>query len=303
MLPVCCLCVADVQGEKFSRSLYSHKILFLVHNIVMNMVFVHVSILAFILFDLSGISATVLAQEGGSLKSDQDFYENVDTFFDPKADYAHFPGRVSDKDSSGNILKVSTENMNARFFRAGDVVTFDVPSVKHASDRCEGYVRDTEPGYFVVYVKDFYPCWGKDDYFRRGTQLNFEAATLAQRVKDAAVYRVLLLKRKRDFLRQLNDLNHFVWSYDQQKVQVAANFDQKIIEVNKKKMEALDSLAAKKKDQLLIQKGLVKKLDEIDRDIDFYRIEKKELLVDRWNSDHDLGLPVGHRPQPMKPID
>mgnify|MGYP000135562332 CR=1 FL=1 len=38
--------------------------------------------------------------------------------------------------------------------------------------------------------------------------------------------------RRKDFLRQMNEINHFSWSYDEQRVQVAAKYDQKILEIH-----------------------------------------------------------------------
>ncbi len=240
------------------------------------------------------------AERGGSLSSDEEFYKNVDSFYDYKTDYSRFPGRVSDRDASGNVVKVSTENRNVKFFRAGDAVEFEVASQVNLKTPCVGNVRDIEPGYFVMFVKDFFPCWGKEDYFRRGAQLNFHAPILATRVKDASVYRVLLLKRKRDFLRQMNEINHFVWSYDQKRVQLAAEYDQEIADIERKKQKALEFMTAKKRDSILTQKELSTRLDQLDKDIDYYRIERHELLTDRWDLDHDLGIPVGKRPQAMK---
>ncbi len=239
-------------------------------------------------------------ERAGSLASDEEFYKNVDSFYDYKTDYSRFPGRVSDRDSSGNVVKVATENRNVKFFRAGDAVEFEVASQVGSKTPCVGNLRDIESGYFVMFVKDFYPCWGKDDYFRRGAQLDFHAPILAARVKDASIYRVLLLKRKRDFLRQMNELNHFVWSFDQKRVQLAAEFDQEIAELERKKQKAMEFITAKKRDSIISQKELVMRMDRLDRDIEYYRIERHELLTDRWNLDHDLGIPVGKRPQAMK---
>ena len=51
-----------------------------------------------------------------------------------------------------------------------------------------------------------------------------------------------------------------------------------------------------------LQKELIYRLDKLEQDIETYRIEKVELLRDRWALDHDLGLPVGKRPQNIKSL-
>ena len=40
----------------------------------------------------------------------------------------------------------------------------------------------------------------------------------------------------------------------------------------------------------------------LDSDLDFYIIDQYEPELDRWHLDHDLGLPVGKKPQKKKQI-
>jgi hypothetical protein len=225
--------------------------------------------------------------------------EEKDSFYDGNRNYGYFTGRVTDRDISSNILKISSENQNVKFFRAGDLVLFTVARKKEY-EPCEGFVRSVEEGYFVVYVKDINPCWGEKEYFRRGTVLVFQSSKLFKRVQDASKYRVVLLKRRRDFFNQLNRVNHFLWSFDQQKVLTAAEYDEKILQLKKAKEKAMELLLYKKQDQIRLQKELSFRLDELDKDLDFYRIDNHDLLVDRWHLDHDTGAPVGRRPQKMK---
>jgi hypothetical protein len=74
----------------------------------------------------------------------------------------------------------------------------------------------------------------------------------------------------------------------------------KIEELRADKEKALTQLIDKKKKQVRLQSELSKSLDELDNDLDFYRIRKDQMLVDRWHLDQDLGLPVGERPQGFK---
>lgn len=226
--------------------------------------------------------------------------EGLDAFYDGGRDYSRFSGRVSDRDNSGTILKISSENQNIRFFRAGDALSFRLESSpKSGATPCQANVRGVEKEHFVVFVKDLTPCFGNENYFRRGAVLIIDSDDLAKRVEEASRYRVVLLKRRRDFFEQLNSINQFVWSYDQQRVLVAAEYDKEILALQKAKEDALTMLVSKKQDQIRLQGELASKLDELDRDLDFYRIRKDEMMVDRWHEDHDLGLPLGRRPQDL----
>jgi len=224
---------------------------------------------------------------------------NVNDGMDPTLNYDVFTGRVSDKDDSGRIFKVRSENNNSKLFRAGDTLYFRVQ--EHESrDRCKGFVRNVEDFYFSMYVENLAPCWHYKEYFRRGTVLIFESKVLAERAFEATKYRDILILRKEDHLKQLNGINHFLWTFDQQKIKVAAEYDERILELQKLKQSALDDLVTKKEEKITLQAVLQKKLVEMDEALKLYRVERQELITDRWNLDHDMALPVGQRPQDMK---
>lgn len=223
-----------------------------------------------------------------------------DSFYDVNFDYSQFSGRVTDRDKTASIVKISSENKNIKFFRAGDLVDFKIQSTPQ-TEYCQGFVRSIEDHYFVLYVKDLIPCYSKDDYFRRGTVLVMKSDKLAQRVREASVYRASLLNKKKDFMGQLNGINGDIWNFEEQKIQVAADYDRRIAEIEKEKIKALDELLTRRNDQIKLQRELAFRLDNIDKELTFYRVEKEELLIDRWHMDQDLGYPVYERPEEIRP--
>lgn len=224
---------------------------------------------------------------------------DVNDGMDPKLSYEVFTGRVSDKDDSGRIFKVKAENNNAKFFRAGDTLYFKVQQHPDGN-KCKAFVRNVEDFYFTMYVENLEPCWEREQYFPRGMVLVFDSPVLADRVFEASKYRDTLILRKEDHLKQLNGINHFLWTFDQQKIKVAADYDARILELQRQKQTALDDLITQKQEQINLQSVLQKKLTEMDESLKFYRVERQELITDRWNMDHDMALPVGQRPQEMK---
>jgi hypothetical protein len=218
---------------------------------------------------------------------------------DPKVDYERFTGRVSDKSDSERVFKIQVENNNSKFFRSGDEVLFKI-NLKDNKDYCRAFVRTTEDFHFTIFVESLNPCFPKDQYFKRGTVLNFYSKILGQRVFEASRYREQLILRKEDFLKQLNDINHFLWTFDQQKVKTAADYDEEINRLQRQKRKALDDMITLKQERLVLQNELNRKLNELDESLLFYRVERQELITDRWNSDHDQGLPFGQRPQKLR---
>lgn len=224
---------------------------------------------------------------------------DVNDGIDAGVDYGNFTGRVSDKDDAGRVFKVKAEVNNAKFFRAGDTLYFKVQQHED-KDKCKAFVRNVEDFYFTMYVENLAPCWERERYFPRGLVLVFDSPVLADRVFEASKYRDTLILRKEDFLKQLNSINHFLWTFDQQKIKVAADYDARILELQRQKQSALDDLITQKQEQITLQNTLQQKLNEMDESLKFYRVERQELITDRWNMDHDMALPVGQRPQEMK---
>jgi len=151
-----------------------------------------------------------------------------------------------------------------------------------------------------MYVESLAPCFSTTEYFKRGTVLNFYSKVLALRTFEASRYREQLIVRKEDFLKQLNDINHFIWNFDQIKVKRAAEFDEEINRLQREKRKALDDMITLKQEKLVLQNELMKKLNELDESLLFYRVERQELMTDRWETDHDQGLPFGQRPQKIR---
>lgn len=226
-------------------------------------------------------------------------YEGLDSFYDPTRDYSKFEARITDRDESKTIFKIHSSNTNTKFLRAGDMMKFVIAG-QEDEEPCTGHVRSAEANYFVLYVADMARCYRNDSYFRRGTILRFDSPSLAARVKDASSYRVSLIERRKDFYHQLNDINHFLWTYEQQKVLTSAEYDKKILALKEAKQKAMDQLVDKKKDFHRLQGELMRRVDALDGDLNFYRVGNEVTDLDRWASDQNLGLPVGKRPQNYK---
>ena len=218
---------------------------------------------------------------------------------DPNVDYERFSGRVTDKDDNSRVFKIKVENNNSKFFRAGDLVLFKL-NLNENRDYCKAFVRNIEEFHFTIYVESLAPCFSTSEYFRRGTVLNFFSKVLALRIFEASKYREQLIVRKEDFLKQLNDINHFIWNFDQLKVKKAADYDEEINRLQREKRKAMDDMIALKQEKLVLQNELMKKLSELDESLLFYRVERQELMTDRWELDHDQGLPFGQRPQNIR---
>ncbi|MBF0314899.1 MAG: hypothetical protein HQK50_11765 [Oligoflexia bacterium] len=220
---------------------------------------------------------------------------DMDSFLDYKIDYEKFYGRVSDRDRSGNVVKIKVENNNTKFFRVGDKINLATPN--DPDDICEAFIRDVEDYYIAAYIRDLEDCKGKNEVFRIGSTLNMSSEVLKERVLYASQYRYILLKQHKDLLSQLSSVNNDIAFYQQNRVQLVAEYDKRMAELQRQKSEALDRLLWQKGENVKLQHALMRRLDMLDENIKFYRIEREEYITDRWHLDHDTGLPMGKRPQ------
>ena len=254
-------------------------------------------IFSFLLFFFVHCAFAILAvpdlPDKGVTDADNNF--NID----PNVDYTKFRGRVTDRNKKGDVLKVKVENNNIKFFKAGDQVFFRINN-QHSKIPCRASIKAVEDFYFVMSVFDWRYCWDKSKYFPRGMQLNFESQLLSKRVYEASQFRKILILKKEGFLKQLNQVNNFLWNYEQKKMQLAAEYDKKINEVKEQKRLALDNLLQNKQEQILLQTELRKRLDQLDTSMKYYQVERQEYLLDRWDMDKDTRIEMGQRPLELK---
>ena len=216
--------------------------------------------------------------------------------FNQYFDYSRFIGRITDYDKHREIFKVYSKNEYIRFFRSGDKVKFKLSAPN--GQYCQASIRKTHgEDYITISSYDLSLCMENPHNLRRGARFLFQSEHLFKRVYNASIHRKVLLKRRQKLLEQFNEINGFLWSYNQQRIKTTAKYEGKIIKIKKAKKRELDTLKEKKKDGLLLQKELNRRLSETDRDLKFYSINDMANW-DVWHQDQNLGLPIsGHPPE------
>jgi hypothetical protein len=221
--------------------------------------------------------------------------EDHDSFYDPTINYAYFAGRISDRDVQGNIYKIQSENNNIKYFRAGDGLELK-ERLRPKDLPCRAYVQGVEEFYLVVHIPNMEVCRGNKGAFRIGSQLDGTSDVLKERILYASQFRLILLRQKKDLLKQFSGVNEFLWTFKEEEIKVAAFYDKKILVIQEQKKKGLDDLLSKRKEYINLQKELASRMHFLDESLHFYRIERQEFFYDRWHLDHDLGLPMYSHP-------
>lgn len=216
------------------------------------------------------------------------------SIFDPQFDYSHFLGRLTDRDKLSNTLKIKVETSNIRFLRSADALKFSIPTIN--TNFCQANVQDIQESngnYLTIYTPDIKACWDDNDHLlRRGMQISFVSPTLQERVVAAEQMRQVYIKQKEDFLIQLNSINNFLYTFNEQITHAVSNYDKKLHQLQQERQQQIDQLLSDKENKIKIQKELVKKVEWIKNQLKYYQIERIEPVLDRWNQDLKTGFPV-----------
>ncbi len=218
---------------------------------------------------------------------------DFDGFLDPKRDYSKNIGRISDIHQEKKIFKVKVENDTTRFLKTGDTVLIRFEKLSKA--QCETYVVSTEISYVTLSWLTLDKCWDTKNYFRRGLVVHLESSVMQLRVQQASAYRRQLLERRNIYLKQLSDVNNFFWQYDTDRDKLLNEYDQKINALKNERSKVVGGLDEQRASKTKVQGELMQELNSIDELLNFYRIDRKEALTDRFYQDYDTSAPVDQK--------
>ncbi len=218
------------------------------------------------------------------------------TFLHENTNYSLMQGRVSDRDQRARTLKIQMPNHNTKFLKSGDPVRFKL-NRKSQEVVCQGRVLTAEKQFFSLEVLNSKECDLDRPYLRRGAKLSLSLPSMRRRLGGAKRLQEDLIQKRRSYLNQLANLNQFIWSFREEQNEVSAEYDKKIVALQRAKLRALEGLTQKQREGLKRQQELRQGLVKLDKEIDFARIERQELDLNRPAADHDLGLPVERRPE------
>jgi len=218
---------------------------------------------------------------------------DFDGFLDPNFDYSFTYGRISDIEQKNLIVKIQVENDVTRFFKPGDFVQLSVR--KLSKEDCQSQVVSAEKGYFTVKLDSLTPCWKEQTYFRRGLVLEIHSTVLHLRVQQASAYRRDLLQKRDAYLKELAGVNNFFWQLANNRDKLGADYDAKIEKLKNDKTAALQKFDQDQVDKVKVQGELMSELNNLDDLLKFYRIDRREILKDRFQSDYDTSAPADQR--------
>ena len=210
-----------------------------------------------------------------------------------------FIGRVTDFNDNNRTLKVFSRNKNIKLLRSGDGVKFKRAEPK--ARYCSGSVRNVEEkDYMVIYATDLTNCKQNGLRLRRGDRFFFHSLDLAKRVYNARDQQKELTAKRKILFQQLEEINNFIWFFKEEKLKVKSHYQKKMAAVYKAEERAMARLQDKRRDSILLQKELKRRIDKLGRDIEFHTTRQKGPMDDSWTAEVDFSLPISGTYQPSR---
>jgi hypothetical protein len=200
---------------------------------------------------------------------------------DPKV----FSGRLSRLNRKARLIRVKADFGNSKFLRIQDRVEFwnEMTPLK----KCTAVVEGKSAEYFLMKVEDFYQCITKVG-FTVGQLLFFSSKDLEFNLAVARELVDILFKKRLVLSGKMKRLKLELEGYKRKKEIIDTRYKALIDQVQREWDESIGDL-----EQIRSQKYQSFKAAEADvSDIDFklhqYRVEDKNLTIDRWSLDPRL---------------
>ncbi|MBP9673717.1 MAG: hypothetical protein KBD63_01360 [Bacteriovoracaceae bacterium] len=196
----------------------------------------------------------------------------------------NFEGRISELTEKASLMRIKFKNFkNLKFLSTKNKVTFWNES--YPSHKCTGEVKGKTNEYLLLQVEGYLDCV-KKVYLTKGSSLLFSSDDLETNKKKAQEVIDLLLKKRLAVSSQLEEKR----THGGEGAISAINeiYQAKIAEIEAQWANEIEKVKASnqigEKDILLLQT----RLEEIDHELERYRINDKENAKDRWALDEKI---------------
>jgi len=193
-----------------------------------------------------------------------------------------FSGRVSRLNPEASIMRVRLDFINAKFLRVNDGLEFWNEGMSNV--RCQSTIVGKSAEYFLVKVYEWNRCLKKVG-FTVGSYVLFESKDLEKTLKTAReMVKVLLQKRmvlNGMFINTKND----VTDQSTQLEAINSRYEAMIERIKNEWNEAIKGLSQAKSGNEVEMNSLSAQLDEIDFQLERYRVEDENFKKDRWAID------------------
>ena len=193
-----------------------------------------------------------------------------------------FAGRVSRLNPLASLMRVRLDFANAKFLRTHDAVEFwneGMPMV-----RCQAAIVGKSGEYFLMRVYEWKLCINKVG-FGVGSHVYFESKDLEKTLITAREMVKVLLQRRMVLEGQTNNKKNDVNDQSSQLENINARYEAMIERIRNEWNEAIKGLNAAKSGNQVELNSLQAQLDEIDFQLERYRVEDANFKKDRWAID------------------
>lgn len=193
-----------------------------------------------------------------------------------------FTGRISRLNPEASLMRVRLDFVNAKFLRTNDGIEFwneGMPMI-----RCQAAIVGKSGEYFLLRVYEWKLCIGKVG-FSVGSHVYFESKDLEKTLITAREMVKVLLQKRMLLQGQTTNKDNDVNDQSSQLSNINARYEAMIERIKKEWNDAIKGLSAAKSANEIELNSLKAQLDEIDFQLERYRIEDANIKKDRWAID------------------
>jgi hypothetical protein len=196
-----------------------------------------------------------------------------------------FSGRISKVNRRAKLLRIRSDFNNGKFLRLGDNIEFwnEMTPLK----KCSATVKGKSAEYFLIKINEFFHCVTNVG-FTVGQVLFFSSKDLSFNLKVARELVDILLKKRIVLIGKMKRLKMELEGYRKKKKIIDSRYQALLDQVQREWDESINDLEAIRTEKYQNFKSTESDLADLDFKLHQYKVEDKNLKLDRWSLDPKL---------------
>lgn len=196
-----------------------------------------------------------------------------------------FSGRISKINKTISIIRLKVDFENVKYLNPKDKVEFW--DEKNGLLKCKSFVVGRSADYVMLKVTDYSYC-EKLILLTNGAFFKLYSEDLKNNILMGKEVLSILLKKRMAIKGQLESRNKDVLSHLERVEAINSRFQNLKTKLEEEWKKELYAIEEDKVFAIRAEKDLEKRLDEVDKKIELYKIRDENLKLDRWSLDSNL---------------
>ncbi len=196
-----------------------------------------------------------------------------------------FSGRISKINLDISVVRVKVDFDNVKYINVKDKIEFW--DEKNETKKCTSYVIGRTADYLLLKISDIKYCV-RSLYFTTGAYFKFYSEDLLNNVSMGREVVGILIKKRMAVKGQMSLRDKELQAHMDRVAAINARYQTLRDKLEQEWQKEVLALEEDKTFSLMAYKGLERRLDEIDKKMEQYKLKDENLTLDRWSLDSNL---------------